>query len=193
MSLQAIFQSEIGESDVDNLIVELFMVEIVDKSLPYPHLGGFRGIRTVDVNLINEDWVEFYDWEYECENTFEGLLPSGKVRWGMEMDTLRKYAKGEYDMIRAGERFADFSKYFDNQDAPYAVSDRPYMLNTAEQVQEFRQTLNRKFGADKQLEMERCFDGILKDLERPAMFHISPIPNKKAKVAISYEAWGLFS
>lgn len=192
--MRAVVRSEIGESDIDDLVIEAFVVELVDDNLPYPHIGGFRGLRSVATNLIIDDWVEFYDWNYEAENVFEGILPSGKVKWVQELSTLSKYAKAEYDMIAAGERFASFSKYFDNQNVPYAENECSFKLDKKEEIQEFTRMLNRKFGLEKQVEIQKCFNGILKDLERPPMFLSYPSRKKEEPtVNPSYETWGLFS
>lgn len=198
MSLNAILRSVMSENYKEDMIEE-YVVELYDKNLPHPHLGGVAGIRVVNRTDMTDDYrININDWKYDAQKEFDVSTGGGEPNYVKELNRLDKIASDKYQAESLGETFEEMFDHFTLVGAPFKVEGVYYPIDTPEKAKAFSRDLDRKFGTDKRLEFEKILALILAQNERPNVFNGERIhPTVKGgptpKAEPQYSDWAMFS
>lgn len=198
MSLKAIVRSIITENAESTVITEQFVVELVDQAVPCAYLGGVGSVRVIeDTDIDSNNHVKFESWSYNFEIVFDVTPQHQPPKYKEILSQLNGHATKLWGTEEPGELCLNLQEYFIGQDAPFQVEDAEYRLRNNDEVRNFRQMLNRKFGATQQLKIEAVLQGILQANERSNIFEEMKPAEKKRPIAPPrkelYSGWATFS
>lgn len=191
MSLEIIFRSHFVEAKNENKLAEIFVIELFDKTLPCPFLGGYYGLRYVLGESVTKDGAVYEDdWIYEINHCGEfGTTPKHfqKTRAENHTDALMIIARSLGFTETYGKLFGCMVDYFVHLKAPFAVNGVRFKASDAAVVKDLSAALDRKFGSELGDALRSTLNKRVIELERPPIFIATQ------KLAASYEAWADFA
>lgn len=192
MSLKAILRSVISENDNGD-IIEQYVVDLYDRSLPFPYLGGVAELRAVNVSCMTDEFrIHESAWEYEGWEAFGVSASSEHLEYGKQLRRLDAIAIRKHDAKKPGETFQEMRPHFEVTQVPFQVEGVEYDIRTPKTSQTFSRDLDRKFGTLKADAIKSALNQVMGQNEMAARFTYSN-PKPQPSVKSNYKAWATFS